>query len=83
MRKILIQLGFIKKNSSDFNISTSECLNAFTKMIESLSKLTVEQMLYRDEIISQQMQLQKELNITNKSILQTEKTTEKIQNILN
>lgn len=83
MRKILIQLGFIKKNSNDFNNSKSSYLSIFTKTLESLNKLTIEQMLYRDDLIAQQIKLQKELDITNNSIVETEKTAEKIQNILN
>lgn len=82
MRKILIQLGFIKPTALDFNLRKNNALSIFTETLSEMQSLIAEQRVYISNLLDQQAKINKEIDLTYDSITESESTIEKIENIL-
>lgn len=73
----------VKKDSKSFNKRKSGLLSVFHKTMDGLSSLIIEQQLYRDNLIDEQVKIQAEIELTESSIDESKRTITKIENILN
>lgn len=80
MKKILIKLGFIKPTAQDLLNKKNSLLSVFTKTVESLTTLIDEQKVYIANLTDQKVKIEKEIDITHGSMVETENTIEKLIN---